>query len=691
MNKSNLLMTLGLSMSLITSLSSCGGRQSGAPLDEATFFVNEVSIDDVQAVAQKNGVVEVRRFQFKACLEDAVARSPIFFTDFEISDSFSKKRIKTDNNGCLLWQEVHRNVGINQRLLTIQRDFIGVEGYEGTVSVRFAFNPSEDNAFYDLRFKTPPQVDQKLSRFTFNSDLQTLSNLGINTDAGATFISDAALDFIGHDRNAAEINGLLTLKPRQRFQLRFSPKFLKRSLLGDIDEMSLKGGRFRVSLLVLRNLPGSIPQAGDLIAEYQGEVNVLHTGAVDSDILLRIHDLAGILSRNSVLMTVEPLGDLSLIASGGVFSGFISPLKGNSVGLNLRPISQNLQDITAAADTLLTGANQVPKAIDQLRKTPGLKEASPALAQAMLNKGSPGVTLNSFERSLICNALYPQQTQMVEVKRRGFFRKDETAQVAVYPQQRCKMMRPYVPGHPNDLSVETFELVEEVIPGSQKFVVGSDEPQTISLSSSFEDISRTNRSERTTGVQADVGGMRTLDVSGFLGFIPVIGPAIGKLLPISVGGGWGYGYVNSVKRSSGVTHSASRSVSQSISVYPAQYDVRLKTKKCWILKDTIAAEHRNYFACESKIRRRDFRETYYLVNHSIASSPFSDEEAQDNSKWRFLIRGRETFESVRKTLMDNNVVFQFTPKSLFKIDKESALLPDLNKIEAYPGAIPSQD
>lgn len=671
-------LSLSLMFVLASSLVACDGRKGPSGGDEglyggaedvtyvanSTFRVESIDISQTSVQSIDDfGLPKFKKFQFKACITNSVNHSPVNQVRFGVSDGKKERVIRTQGDGCLLWDEVHQISALQkERLLHFQRHFRGLEGYTGDVTVDLALNPWEDSpTLYDLRRYTPPDLDSGLQSLGFESDMLNLG-LGPSNSAGSAeaFLADVSMEFTGHDKSQTVITPLLTLKPAQKFRLRLEPKFIRRNLKNELVRMDLKGGEFKLRFVVLRDGSQDDPKPQDLVAEYQGNIKVLYDGTATQDILLRIHDTSKILSRNRALIILEPIGEAARVARVGVYSGFIGALKGQDADVRLVSAEEKGSLIEARITNLLSQVGEKRDALTVFKDNAQLAERQDLLDLAKAGDSvvnfspyeSPAASQSSLSK--LCEAVY-LPADKVKVDRWIFG--GSTEKPAIQECQRNP--RKY-------LGIGTYDFVQE-LNGDIRNV-----PEFTSVSPRKIEISRSLswRKESSTSMGGKISG--SFDPLGLLT----------GLLGIKIGIGSEVYAAAELTKSTSRGVEASVSESQSFSVVRDAYEISALTRKCVAVQGVI--ENRGFFACDEKTQEKTFVEKYYLVNYDVESSPFADEGA--DNQWRLTIRGEAKYKEFEKVLTSDNSLLTLMKLHVLP-EMDRALVPDFRVNQVYPGVL----
>lgn len=681
-------------------LSACDGRRQKSSDSEATFLVPSVELKKASQVSvDAFGLPEKKVFQFGACITDAVSKAPIINSNFAVSDSEKEMTSRTDAAGCLLWQETHIISSLQkEKLLRLKRTFRALEAHTGQVTVELAFNPWDDSVS-DLRYFTPPELQADAEVLSFDSNLKVMlaqkskasGVVGLGTE---TFLSDVSMEFRGHDKTQTQINSRLTLKPAQKFLLRLQPQFLRRNLHNEVTRVDVKGGEFKVRIVVLTEKSGLKPTVNDLVAESGEVVGMRQDGSFTKEILLRVHDTAALLSRNQVIVMVEAVGDSGRLAETGLAIGTISPLKGNSAEIKLQTVSAEAKPaLKAALDSILEEVKKDVKPIDLLEKESGLaRETQHADALLKLFEQKPTAqALKALQRSY-CERLF---TADQVVTRSSTLWKDSwmgdffggaidwifSVDESTYQDH---LLDSCLSSPTKYVRIEGREFVDQLT-AAPVHVDGSTSLKSININRSLryaKSESNTQGTEFSYRFGASAEGSAGANFSAAAENSPLNASA-GVSVKASIGQDWFN--VTSFNRSKESSTSIEESEAQSLSVVADSYQIQANVRRCILVGNVITTK--GFFACENKVSPKSFRETYYLINHGISSSPFSDEEAASNTNWRMTIRGTDSYRSFVKLMTTENVVLQFNKVWSRPVTSGDLQLPDFKVTQPFPGVL----
>lgn len=673
-------LTLGLTVA------GCDGRKDAK---EANFTIQSVGLENTEVIKTDSyGLPETKRFKFKACLKDENTRSGISTAQFLVSDGHNDILAVTDSSGCLNWSEIHSYSELQPaKTVRIVRTFKPREFHSGTQSVELAFNPWQET-LVDLRWDTDLDVEEKIEVLGFDSDFRSL-RYSHNTFVVAA-MSDMLLGFIGHDMAGAVITPTLRLKPAQKFRLTFKPHFIRYNLRNEPSYIDMKGGRFKMSLIVLaENASLVAPKARDIVAYAHDEMNVQAKGLAQKDIVLRINDISGILSRNQFILIMEPTDSAANFARSAIYKGFVGPLNGNSALVDLIPYEGNSPQVISSIKNAMIDADKTVDPMELLQTKSGLqqeKEGS-ALASLMGSTDNANMVVNVLRS--YCERLYtPDETTLIP----------QENWLGKVSMKKVKTLETCRKSPATFVTLEKRSLVKDVLdkPRLRSDLLGNKE---IQLS---KDLKYT-KSEKIEDQRAysltygwSASGSLSFDVLKALSFIPGVSKVISaaSLVGVSadasakVKGAIGTDWLSSenLTTTSETGFSAAITESYKFTVNSIGFDLKVRTQDCLVL--TAAFGSKGYFTCSSTTQDRMTTETYYQVNHDVGNSVFSDSQSAESSMWRITIRGNDNYKAFENLMTKGNGVLKFSELKIS--DKDAALFPDFKVNQSFPGVISSK-
>lgn len=690
-------------------LSSCDGRRA---IEEATFRVETVDLEKTDVLKQDSfGLPQSKKFTFKACITDAQSRSKIAISRFTVSDGSAQKEIITDGDGCMKWTENHSLSALQQeKVLKMERTFTSLETYTGSVTVSLTLNPWQDR-LTDLRktddpdFTAQTQGGEQVQAVGFEVDLGK-DGKGERAPFSRAALADVKLTFNGHDVNATEITSLLTLKPAQKFRLSLKPQFLHRNIKNEETTLELKGGEFKLRLLIVSENAGTNPTAADIVASAEENMIIQSKGLAQKDITVRIHDVASILSRNQFFLIVEPKIAGRVIAKPGVYKGFVGPLAGNDAEVDLIPVDESVENaFLSSVTTALSQVDKKVRAIDLLQSQAGMIEEKGAsklksiLAQTFKDEASA-----NRELAFLCERVYhPDQVGPVEVKRWfGWSTRVEKRNLLEYCLKNPS----------KSLRLERREFVEEVL-GKPRFRADLVTTKSIELSKDLtykkvEGSSFTRKHTKEFGWS--IGGEAKAQLSGEVGGTigtPGYGKdndVVGSLFPTKAGArgegkitgqvtagvrgsiGTDRVWADGLEESSVSDNGAHVSEMKNFSIASVGYDINVRVRTC-VLLAPMFGEGKGLFACADKTQDKIATESYHQVNQSIANTVFADAMSSQSTLWRVLIRGESISKQFETLMTQGKGTLRLVQLNGAQVQEGESELTDFRVMQSFPGVL----
>lgn len=660
-------------------VAACDGKRG--QMEEATFRVESVSLEKTTVKKTDNfGLPQTKEFAFKACITDAESRGAISISRFTVSDGTQGRSVLTDSGGCLEWKEIHTFSSLQkEQTMRMDRTFISEETYTGSVTVSLAFNPWVDT-LVDLRKSSDPDLEpQSPAMVGFDMNLQK-DPIGVDPFSEAA-MDDVKLDFNGHDMHNTEVTSLLTLKPAQRFRLSLKPQFLRRNVRNEVTYLDLKGGEFRVRLIVLADNGVMVPSASDIVAYSESTIEVQPKGLAQKDITVRIHDVAAVLSRNRFYLIMQPIGAAVAMARPAVYQGFVGPLAGNDASVDVIPFDGDDTSFILSVDNAISKLHTKVSAMDLFEQVSGLKPEVGSTALLSMVESAPTAERAPGLLRDFCAKLYnPSETTTITV-RSGILNRER--------QQTVKVLDACLENPAKFLRLDRRDIVQEVL-GKPHYMFASTKTISLNRDLKYVKVQATGeKRDHTTGY--GWGGSAGFDILGLITkFVPVVGQVISAIPGLNLGLGLkaniGTDWLNSegLAKTEEVGIGAAISESEQFKVATVGYELKVKVRSCALL----AAAHgpvRGFYACSQAVKERSTTETYYQVNHSVENSVFADALSAGSTMWRVMVRGQENYSAFEHLMTKGSGVLQF---STLKIENpKAALLPDFKINQAFPGVI----
>jgi hypothetical protein len=545
-----------------------------------------------------------------------------------------------------------------------EADFVTQEGTSSSsratrTRVQMNYNPANPVDPIHAEIQAPPQHDTQ-TQPQVNKPMKGLAK---------AWVPWLALMFQGHDKKRTRVNELLTLKPAQKFLLRIDPRIKTVRDNGDDSIEPIRKGQFKVSILLFtqESFEKGELTADHLIAEFSGVVKTRFDGNVSEDVLLRIHDVAAVLSRSMAIVVIEPMGEVANRADTGVYYAQAGPLRANRVDLELRDLEDGSEDLPARLEQARIRANESLNGVQML----GVAQYKRIKSQQFINNrvlGSKQLGWSKKEIEIgkrLCLELIP-------------------ADLTADPEE----LIPRLMGHKRNarseclrnwgrfFHYETRDLVEAV--RGVQYLPEFTNTRYLNLTRDLNHlvISRQEVNQNVNvGVYGDFGIHRGVNV----GMAHLAGGA-----KISAG----MNMLMMRARTKEKIFNAQIHEGQHFQVYVDGYSLDLQLRRCLIVQPKVE-KVRGAYGCLEKTHRKKITEKYYLMNHQREGSPFTDNDDPTTSSFRLIVRGEEAYAEVEQMLTSKNDAFDLE-KFIFSVggnDVKRPLVPDLRVTQDFPGAI----
>ena len=680
----------------LTSLVACGSRREKAPeelIEGAPFRVESFNAKDVQVSKTDSlGLPAAKTYTFMACVQDSVMRAPIVYTPFEVSDGETTKAVRSDNNGCLLWDEVHPVDSLqNESLLKITRTIIGKDAVQGSVKMELAFNPlaNDPSAIQDLRKFTPVYKMTEAKSFSFNTE----SNAMFAADISKRAIINLAGLSLGQSKvNSSQyrVNKLLEMQWARDYQISLSPTAIRKKLDGSDDTVGLTKGKYRVQFLIVKENSTAPYKASDVITGFDHVVEV-SPYPVPQIVTLPLKDPSLVSSRTKALVKISVIGDLESKVKTGFYVATVAPMRGGDTDVKFQVARENVETTfeKMAAGELLPSMSTNASGLSLFAKNSGFigtdVENVDRSAAGITGKGPydfsqavAGYLNGDFNQ----NSLEFQMLQKVLC-----YKTFKSAIDSSSSWPNMKTACTYWPTKVMQMAVREF--VTEVTNPVPK-LVGIPLDYTLAVSNSYS----YSKGDQVTK-SWDISGKFDLSLGAS---IPGIS-ALQEILPISFGeglsGGISAGISKSESSSIGTSKSASVSTGQTLNASAETYEIGVEVKKCLLFsansdyQDKMLAGSKSkfngYFVCNKKTETKLAEETYYLIDQPVASTITRDGDAASASRWRMKIRGTNKFNLFNSIISNPNIVLNFQKFS--EDPKLDQLASPFKVFQDYPGML----
>ncbi len=728
----NLLKIFGFFIALGV-LSACGSKRA-ARTEQATFRVDSISVDKVSNSSfDSMGFASSRKFYFSACVNDIVNRGPIILTEFAIQDGKTERVVKTDPSGCLLWSETHEvNFKRPEKILHIQRTFVGRQVHAGKVTLELAFNPwSDSDVLYDLRKTQPVQNPEKVESLGFDESIDaslasvkpdspegskggTLSKGTFDIHGSRMNLSALSLDFKGLDDQNYRVTPLLSLQIAQRFLLSFVPQVVHADINGKPVVSTMTSGKLKMDFVLLKETDDQRLDVRDVVAAHSGFVNVRPTGDVAEEMSLRLTDLAAASSRMKLVVVLTPEASSGVQAT--VFSGQMHPMSGTSSSVQL--VFEPNQKAEAISLVVKEFSQKQYRAIDVFQQKSGYLRVSQRKieskwlgedskkeydfyqwAQAYIDKKLSRADQGRFEK-MLCVRVLLEGKDLTELPTATWYERlmgDASAEDKVI--SKCMKSAEKI------LELKELEVVDKLNNDVPK-QIGFTNDFNLSLASSF--VFSDNESD-TSGSDFSMRGGVGASASAGVGasFAQPLGASKqdGPPSPLSFGAnasasvdvhasvGKDWYKVVSKSESRGESVSGALVNSESISIHQIDFEIDLNAKRCLVFGPKSEFRKfmlgqswvKGYYVCSQSSLRQASRQSYFLVNQSVTQSLFNDPESATGVKWRMLLRGSDVFEQFRRLTQEKDTYVKFQKIQVHQTNDQWAR--EFNMTQVYPGVL----
>ncbi len=318
-------------------------------------------------------------------------------------------------------------------------------------------------------------------------------------------------------------------------------------------------------------------------------------------------------------------------------------------------------------------------------------------------------SMNLYKKDLfhraICNKIFVNETTKSMEKSNQKFPDEQRLLWAFRCHSGHGFRAPYY-----DVSVLDFvESTKE----AQISKVGQTITEEFMFSKSFSNSTSTSSSTKKSfdssiTLDSAISAFSNFLVDGLVGTVqaanPVVGSALGILksaFPISFGGSWGH--ATSSSQSQDRNTSVSQGSSQKLSVHIDTFKMNLETRRCalisyrpWVVNyfksEFNVALKKGFFVCSEKATKPQYYEKYYTVSQACSqNSATTDCASEDESRLRMMIRGENTYEMFKNTMMNENFEILITPLGSEALEQQkmqwTSMIDSALTTQVFPGAL----
>lgn len=656
------LTNLVLVATAILALSACGIDKSGQGKREgvgtSTFMVSQVKATEVfTSKLSAMGIPEEKLFNIQACIKDRLEASSIVDREFRVWAEGDVKILRTDANGCLMWQERHSfNYLEAETYFAIERTIEGVSGFKGSEKIALKMNPWKDggSALVDSRYEQVPE-ETALSGATFKTKLSRVSE-----KSSALKVKVVSFHLRRYRPDLYKVNKDLSLEVAHEYEFRTNVQFLRQTLNGQSNETPFRGRLLVHGYLTKQPVPVT-GEVREIVASFNDEVIINEDGLINHPIVMRIHDPISFSSRSYFYLTFEPLDEPNL---GKInVMGLDDP--NGPFNVQLRPVDQDIIELFSANRRQVLIAGDMHKnlinngMVQELQPQSGSKLAK--FAEFMADYKA--TAKNPVSQTELCESVFAgTDKNVVAARERCLCESGKGSVLAKWwscsgESRYSTLMR--------DVVIEVQGQPEILTPPVR---------ESMAVSASFDKSQSVN-----TDMGNKLGANAGVSISG--GVSTDI-----MSLPVNVGlnfGANGEIFWSRVSKSS--TNQGSGTSQNSELKYEGEsYRIgyRAQVKRCTMFE--VKGEGKvtgvRRMVCSPAFDRQ-VRQTYYFMNMSVLrDSVITDSAAQDSSK-HFVVRGKAAYGVLRDVLATKGATIMYDRAQASDLVKPGKLT------EEYPGLL----
>lgn len=705
---------------VLAGLTSCMNRDQHVTENGATFYVDSITPTFAPNNVLKNGDVNQKFINMKACLKDNGEKSIIMNVPFGIrADSVEVKRV-TDRDGCMTWQEMFEfNPPTHERQIAMTRTFVALSGHYGTVNADISYNPWKDDLQY-LKLGLKSQSAEKAT--IMYSAAKNFNRLDTFTGAQSTTqvdlqavlksgelvpldIANMRMDFLKRDFDQYAVNQTLNLTIAHQYRLNFVVNAVKQTLSHGPTLEPVNQGKFRFHFVLLKEgydskknmTPAQIADLviGGQVFETDGVV-----GRFRNDITLQFDDIAALASRMTGILTVESVDQPDTFAIT-TFEGMVTPVQGaGTQTLDLLPSSVEGIALWTKYQTKKSITSQI-KALNLLTHNSSFVEIkTPAKGLAQSN-----FTTYSFE-SMLESKILPDANDHLFAQAICYHYFVGMGPVATNPYQEC-LKAAAANSDQKMLTVSLRDLVDSVN-DPKPDQTGIPQVDTITISAGLDFTDRSSQEEgdtykHDTSTYASLGA--ELSLANFIGglskvvqAIPLVGTAMKVISGFGLSAATGvkmswnkdWYYSSALVQNQTQSSEVSTTHSQVVTSEKFTFDIDVSTKTCIFIVPTpeltklmanMIVPEGEYLCARDAVRAKR-TESYYFINQTngSAGSPMSDSMSTLDNPLRMFMRGPKTFDMF--TLLLSQKGFDVKLKKMTVENRAASLKTELDEMNA---------
>jgi hypothetical protein len=666
-----------LSLALIASfaLSACVNRDPHITKNGATFFVDSVKSDITPNKLNASDDVNQKFVNVSACLKDNAQMAVIMNIAFTIKAGDVKFTKVTDDQGCLIWQELYEyDPKDYEKQISITRTISANQGHAGSVDMQLVYNPWKDTSLTFLRTGLRAQgaenvatIYSKGEKIT-NKDFVNGSEVSSQVDLKVKFasstrkaldVSSLTMKFISRDFDNYSITPAMDLTIAHLYRLRFNSFVVRHTLDHGMVLEALSAGRFRFYFILLREgYSKNVP--ADQMYQYVVSSTTFDAdgslGRFVTDVSMKFDNIGALASRMTGIITMEPIDqpDAYLTSS---FEGVISPI-GGSAGQNLDLLPSNLSAKKLAQDYNTFHTKN--------KKRFGL--------DLLTSQFSPMQTLVYFSDN--------KQLDLTPVLVQKRNRTPAAPGVAnINPKFICSAYLGNLPEpsftsilagcNENSFNESVREFVSNI--DSAPVPVGGPQVETLAIASQ---ISFSDDSTKSSGASLKYNSSIYGSLGAAFSLTKLLNAATALFgLNLTAEAGYkitasnDYYGMTAVDKKSDIGTSVAEVRAETITSEAFKFRINMRTKSCLLI--TATPEFRASFRglnipegryyCDDKTESKVHEELFYFVNQSSgsASSPLSDNMSGVDNPWRMFIRGEDNYRLFAQLFSNKNTKITF--------------------------------
>gem|GEM_PF-6759990 len=706
----------------------------------AEFKVSTSTTESIASGTDEYTLTNKQRFIFEACISDldgkALPPGLLFTVQTNSSDSVDRE---TDLDGCINWE---REIGYSQinteKNYVLKTKFISKNKIKGTYEIDIVLNPISSKVS-DLRDRKNARKDDLVMVENDQMNIQRIDRthqLPVPRERGADDLVitnvlpevrnqapyQLVIDGFGLEKRRLDIakpysvDSLLNLSTHNIYKLSARPQFLVKRFNNQVELLSPKTGKFRMTLAFLAEPDFDVNEVWKKVEGLKtlediktlNDVTITRKEAFEKNITRiltsRASELKKVLSLNQkrILMSqlmlpfvhqthqtvAEMTADFGLQTEINVALDQTSLFEKRAmIAITVEPISSDLQNAVKAdgagiapnmfaisaisnflpmrieADLIhrerqsFLRANQVPKAMQVFSEQAAAKNKIFKISESLpgVNSAFHGKALFDKLELLLQGQLSKAEMNIVHrALCHNIFLHSETKNISL------RTLTPYILGCSNArwggvLETGVLSFVDS-LPNDKVVLQGPVIPYKLSTSQNF---SRSSSRSQVSGSTSSVSYGWEFGLN--LDFSPI--PKTSGAFKASIGQNWFQ--TDSTAKSTSGSRDTSLSSSFSLIIEASTFEIEYNAQKCLIFKlndelvsnlarQKYSVPHGLYY-CSKTTQPTKYLETYYLVKQDcLAGSAFADCSSDQENSMTLMIRGSQEFLKFKNIVTNSN-------------------------------------